>query len=140
MQRVTPMISYEDCDAAAAWLGRVFGFRELARYDWQGRVAHVDMAVGEDGAVMLGWPGADYRSPKTHRAECKLAERMFSVPFVVDGAHVVVDDVDAHFERAKTEGATILSEPEDQPFGERIYVAEDLEGHRWMFAQHLGDR
>jgi len=45
-----------------------------------------------------------------------------------------VDDTDAHYHRARAAGATILSEPEDQPFG-RIYRAEDLEGHRWMFVQ-----
>ena len=135
------MLSYEDCDAASAWLARVFGFRETARYDWQGRVAHVDMTLADgSGAVMLGWPGPDYRSPKSHRAECEVADRMLSVPFVVDGVHVVVDDVDAHHARARAEGATILSEPEDQPFGERMYVAEDVEGHRWMFGQLIGPR
>jgi uncharacterized glyoxalase superfamily protein PhnB len=49
-----------------------------------------------------------------------------------------VDDLDAHFERAKAAGATILSEPEDVPeAGIRHYRAEDLEGHRWMFSQDL---
>jgi uncharacterized glyoxalase superfamily protein PhnB len=50
---------------------------------------------------------------------------------------VFVDDVDAHFRRARDEGATILSEPEDQPYAERTYRVADLEGHRWMFAQTL---
>ena len=51
---------------------------------------------------------------------------------MIDGILAHVDDVDAHFERARRAGATILSEPEDEPFGRR-YRAEDLEGHRWMF-------
>jgi uncharacterized glyoxalase superfamily protein PhnB len=54
------------------------------------------------------------------------------VPWIVDGALVQVADVDAHFARARDAGARILREPEDQPFG-RLYSAEDLEGHRWMF-------
>ena len=58
---------------------------------------------------------------------------------MIDGVHVYVDDVDAHFERAKGSGATILSEPEDTPYGDRNYRVEDLEGHRWMFAQHVRD-
>jgi PhnB protein len=53
---------------------------------------------------------------------------------VIDGVLVHVDDVDAHFERAKEAGATILTEPEDTANG-RLYRAEDLEGHRWMFSQ-----
>jgi uncharacterized glyoxalase superfamily protein PhnB len=31
----------------------------------------------------------------------------------------------------------MLSEPEDQPYGERVYRVADLEGHRWMFAQPI---
>jgi uncharacterized glyoxalase superfamily protein PhnB len=61
------------------------------------------------------------------------------VPFVVDGVLVYVDDVDGHFARAKEGGATILSEPKDQAFGDRHYRAEDLEGHRWMFSQRIQD-
>jgi uncharacterized glyoxalase superfamily protein PhnB len=51
---------------------------------------------------------------------------------------VYVADVDAHFERAKREGATILSELEDG-FPGRRYRAEDLEGHRWMFMAATSD-
>jgi uncharacterized glyoxalase superfamily protein PhnB len=53
--------------------------------------------------------------------------------------HVYVDDVDAHFERARAAGATILEEPADQPYGDRRYAAEDPEGHQWFFAQHVRD-
>jgi uncharacterized glyoxalase superfamily protein PhnB len=35
-------------------------------------------------------------------------------------------------EHARASGATILREPETEPFG-RLYNAADLEGHRWMF-------
>jgi uncharacterized glyoxalase superfamily protein PhnB len=57
-----------------------------------------------------------------------------SVPYIVDGVHVYVDDLDGHHHRARAAGARILREPEDQPYG-RLYCAEDLEGHRWMFMQ-----
>ena len=128
-QTVTPMLSYEDCDAAARWLVEAFGFREESREEWQGRVAHVELRIG-DGIVFIGWPGEDYCSPKRLRDECEPARKMYEVPFVVDGIHVYVDDVAAHFARAREAGATILSDLE----GDR-YRAEDLEGHRWMFEQ-----
>lgn len=32
-------------------------------------------------------------------------------------------------------GANIVSEPEDQYYGDRIYRAKDLEGHIWTFSQ-----
>ena len=53
------------------------------------------------------------------------------------GVHVYVDDVDAHYERAKAEGATIHTEPTDQEYGDRRYDTEDLEGHNWFFAHSL---
>ena len=46
---------------------------------------------------------------------------------------VYVDDLDAHFAHAEAEGATIVQEIHQQ--GYRAYVAEDLEGRRWTFAQ-----
>ncbi len=48
--------------------------------------------------------------------------------------HVYVDDVDAHYERAKAAGAEIEREPEDQPYGDRRYDVLDLEGQLWSFA------
>ena len=129
------MLSYEDVAAAIDWLGAAFGFRqEGPRYtDPDGRVTHVELRL--DGAsVMLGWPGPDYRSPAHHAEECDQARRWLATPWVIDGVHVSVDDVDAHYERAREAGATILREPEDLPFG-RLYSAADLEGHRWMFMQ-----
>jgi uncharacterized glyoxalase superfamily protein PhnB len=63
---------------------------------------------------------------------------MFAVPHIVNGVHVSVDDVDAHFERAKAGGATILRKPESEAYG-RLYNAADLEGHRWMFMSSPAD-
>jgi uncharacterized glyoxalase superfamily protein PhnB len=36
---------------------------------------------------------------------------------------------------AQAAGAVVLSAPEENPRG-RLYRAEDLEGHRWMFHKH----
>lgn len=133
---VIPMLSYEDCDAAAEWLKRVFGFVEEERYgDDEGRVTHVTLRLG-DGVVMIGWPGPEYQSPKHHRETCEAAARWSEVPYVIDGVFARVEHVEAHCERARAQGARILSEP-DGAFEERRYRVEDLEGHRWMFAEPI---
>lgn len=134
-----PMLSYEDVGGALDWLVRVFGFRERGeRYrDDDGRVTHAEIEL--DGAVVyLGWPGETYMSPAHHAEVCAHARDMFAVPFVVDGVHITVDDIDAHCEHARAGGATILREPESEPFG-RLYSAADLEGHRWMFMSSAVD-
>jgi uncharacterized glyoxalase superfamily protein PhnB len=86
---------------------------------------------------MLATPNREYQSPKRHREECEATARWLDNPYVVDGVHVEVDDVDAHHARAVASGAAILRGPEEPGIGFRIYTAEDLEGHRWMFAQRL---
>jgi uncharacterized glyoxalase superfamily protein PhnB len=131
---VIPMIAYEDGVAALDWLADAFGFTERTRLlDRTGRVSHGEMDTGH-GLVMLASPSPDYEGPKRHRASCDAARRWSSVPWIVDGVLVIVDDVDGHYRHARDRGATILSEPEDGGPG-RQYRAEDLEGHRWMFLQ-----
>ena len=87
---------------------------------------------------MLGSPQG-YVGSRRHRERCAVARTMHETPYVVDGTLVYVDDVDAHAVQARRAGAEILSEPADQPHGDRIYRVEDSEGHRWMFATHLRD-
>jgi uncharacterized glyoxalase superfamily protein PhnB len=131
-QAVIPMLSYEDGVAAMEWLAAAFGFRERERMlDGQGRLAHGEMEAS-GGVIMLATPGSDYQSPKRHRESCEAARKWMAVPWVIDGVLVTVEDLDGHFARAKTAGALILSEIENDPPGRR-YRAEDLEGHRWFF-------
>ena len=134
---VVPMIAYEDGPGAMDWLARAFGFREVARMVApDGRLSHGrwDWRAESDGLIMLATPTPDYQSPKHHRETCAPAANWSKVPYIIDGVLVYVDDVDAHFERARSAGATILSEVESGGPGKR-YRAEDLEGHRWMFMQ-----
>lgn len=124
--RITPYLLYEDVGAALEWLAKAFGLRERLRLeDEQGTVTHAEMFLA-DGVVMMGHPGPDYQSPK------RLGRSTQQV-------HVYVDDVDAHFRRARAASAMIVAEPGDQPYGDRRYDAEDLEGVRWSFAQHVRD-
>lgn len=137
LSAVTPMLSYEDAGVASDWLVRAFGFVETVRFtEDSGKVSHVELRIG-DGEVMLGSPPG-YVNP-LHFRDTDAGRSWRETPFVIDGVHVYVDDVDAHFAHAKSAGATILSELEDLSFGDRHYRAEDLEGHRWMFATNVRD-
>ena len=84
---------------------------------------------------MLATPNADYQAPRRHRETCEAAARWLDNPWVIDGVFVEVDDVDAHHARAVEAGATVIRELNEPGVGFRIYTAEDLEGHRWMFGQ-----
>ncbi|MGH9401833.1 MAG: VOC family protein [Terriglobia bacterium] len=52
---------------------------------------------------------------------------------------VFVDDVDEHFHRAKSLNAKIVEDLHETIYGERQYGVEDIEGHRWLFSQHVRD-
>lgn len=136
-QRIVPFIGYEDAGAAIAWLERAFGFVEDrgARHEEGGTITHAELDLG--GATIYVSTPSGYASPRRVRDESELARRAYDNPWVIDGHFVEVEDVDAHHERARGAGATILREPEEPGIGHRIYSAEDLEGHRWMFGQRL---
>ena len=136
-QRIVPFIGYEDAAAAIEFLERAFGFRENreARHEEDGTIGHAELEL--DGATIYLSTPPDYASPHTLRAESESARRSYDNPWVIDGHYVEVGDVDAHCERARAAGATILREPEEPDIGARIYSAEDLEGHRWMFGQPI---
>jgi uncharacterized glyoxalase superfamily protein PhnB len=132
--QVVPMLSYEDCAAAADWLVRAFGFEEVERFDEDGEVTHVTLRLDRGGVVFLGKPGAAYVNPARLREQSEPVARMYEVPWVIDGVYVAIGDLERHHERARAAGAIILSELEDGAQGRR-YRAEDPEGHRWMFVE-----
>ena len=133
-QQIIPMLAYEDGIAALNWLCEVFGFTEITRVtDDNGRLSHGEIAMGNN-IVMLAEPTPDYQGPARHAQNCTIAAKWNSVPYVINGVLVYVDDVKKHNEQAKNGGATMLSEPEEGFPGIR-YRAADLEGQRWMFIQ-----
>ena len=125
-QRVSPYLFYEDVGRAIAWLVEAFGFTERMRLTLPGHggaVAHAEIGLA-DGVIMIGNVGPrNAARPSTVRSS----------------VYVFVDDVDQHHTRARRAGAEVIEEPADQPFGDRIYLVKDLEGHEWYFAQHLRD-
>ncbi|HEX9995076.1 MAG TPA: VOC family protein [Acidimicrobiales bacterium] len=123
---IIPYVLYEDVGAALEFLERAFGFREVLRWTGDdGRVGHAEARLG-DSVLLMGSPGPDYRNPRHTGVE--------HVMLVAE-----VDDVDAHYERAKAAGATILAEPHEESYGDYQYRVEDLEGYRWEFGKRVRD-
>lgn len=124
---VIPTLRYRDGKAAVMWLCDVFGFRAKSVYDGEnGTVAHAELTLG-NGMVMLGSAETEYS---------KLVKTPKSAGAPTSGLYVVVEDVDAHYARAKSKGAEIAIDIKDQDYGGRDYTARDLEGYLWSFGNY----
>jgi uncharacterized glyoxalase superfamily protein PhnB len=138
-QRVIPHLSYENPFEALAWLVRVFGFVEVKRFDRGEENLTARLRGPDGGAVMISGHDADFdewirdRAPHFEQATGR------SWPLLTHTVSVIVDDVDAHFERSVEEGAATLTEPKDRPWGVRSYAVLDPEGHQWEFATLIGE-
>ncbi|MEV8378898.1 VOC family protein [Kribbella sp. NPDC056861] len=118
-------LAYTDIPTAINWLTRVFGFRELLRQTVDGTVHHADLDTG-NGVVMLAKAGDRLTIPS---------------PGVPAAAQLIVwvDNVDKHYATSVSEGARVLHEPRDKPWGLRQYLAHDHENHLWEFTEHIRD-
>ncbi|MFG2883060.1 VOC family protein [Streptomyces sp. NPDC048297] len=121
---ICPTLLYADAKAAIKQLTEAFGFTELSVYEGaDGTVMHAELAQG-NGVVMLGSKG---------RGGVFDTAMKDAGPA---GVYVVVDDVDAHHQRALEHGAEILMPPTDQDYGSRDYMARDTEGNIWSFGTY----
>jgi uncharacterized glyoxalase superfamily protein PhnB len=123
-------MNYRDPNAAIEWLCKAFGFTERAAYKGaDGQVVHAELVFG-NGMIMLG---------PFNKGE--FAERFMTTPAETSGRctqsiYLIVDDVDAHHDRAAAAGAEIVMPPSDPEYGGRAYAAKDLEGHVWSFGTY----
>lgn len=124
---VLPHVIYRDVEQAIDWLTRTFGFREHYRY----RGGKGEPASGAQVHLGNAWIMLRrVRSGSATPAQSGISTQSLTV---------FIDDVDSHFERAKSQGAKIIETPHDTIYGERQYAAEDLDGHHWLFSQHAHD-
>jgi uncharacterized glyoxalase superfamily protein PhnB len=124
MTDIFPTLRYNDAHAAIDLLVNAFGFTRRAVYeDDNGVVQHAELAYS-DGVIMLGDAP---REPDSNRLD---------MPIGGGSVYIVIDDPDAHYERAKTAGVKIRRELRDEDYGSRGYTAEDPEGNLWSFGTY----
>ena len=129
-QRIIPYIHYRDAEAAIEFICRAFGFSQglvLPGEDEGMAIGHAEL-IRDGETLMLAseYPPNNLQSPLTAGGS-------------TGSVLVYVDDVDAHYQHAKAEGARITEEPADQFYGDRTYTALDTEDRRWSFHQHVRD-
>ena len=118
-----PHIVYQDVADAIDWLSKVFGFVEHYRYGEPADGAQMHLG---NAWIMLTRARLGRATPT--QANCW-----------TQCLTIFVDDVDAHYRRAKATGAKIVEEVHETDYGERQYGVEDLGGHHWLFSRHARD-
>jgi uncharacterized glyoxalase superfamily protein PhnB len=120
---VLPHIRYRDLQEAIVWLSKAFGFVEHYRYG--NPVSGAQMSAGK-AWIMLRQTGREDATPK-------------ELGFGTQSLTVFIEDIEAHFQRAKSAGAAIVEDLHETEYGELQYGAEDLDGHHWLFSRHGRD-
>lgn len=116
-------IAYQNLPQAIAWLTKAFGFRESYRYG--DPPAGAQLMLG-DACIM-----ANQAKPSQHSPA--------QLGYGTQSPTILVDDVDALFEKAKAAGAKVREVPHQTEYGEYQCAFEDLDGHHWLFSRHARD-
>ena len=123
---VLPHLVYQNVAEALVWLTTTLGFTEHYRYgEVDGRVQGAQLQIG-DGWIMIESARPGQSSP------AQLGQQTQYLT-------LFVEDVAAHYDKVRLAEAKIVEDLNDTVYGERQYVVEDPEGHRWLFSQHRRD-
>ena len=130
----TPYLTVQDAAASLSFYEQAFGFTpEQTISTPGGRVIHA--AMHYDGALAIRfspegvWSGV-MKSPATTGT---------AMPITLCVACPDVGALDALAERARAAGATIVTEPCDVFWGERITRIADPDGYLWCFAVKVSE-
>ncbi|MBV9530280.1 MAG: VOC family protein [Bradyrhizobium sp.] len=118
---LTPYLVVDGAEKIIHFMKEAFGarpvFDPMMRPD--GKVMHAEFRIG-DSVVMI--------SDSSERAQATSAV-----------LHLYVPNVDAVYQKALKAGATSLSEPADQFYGDRSGGVRDPAGNRWHIGTHIED-
>jgi len=114
---------YRDLQEAIVWLSKAFGFVEHYRYG--NPVSGAQMRAG-NAWIMLKQSRREDATPK-------------ELGFGTQSLTIFIEDIQAHFQQAKSAGVRILEDLHETVYGELQYAAEDLDGHHWLFSRHARD-
>jgi PhnB protein len=117
---VTPYLIVQEAAQLINFVKEAFAATELFRGTGSAGGIHAEVRIG-DSIVMIGGGGAWRGEP---------------IPAAI---YLYMDDVDAVYKRALQAGAASLSEPADQPYGDRIAGVKDPFGNVWYIATHIED-
>jgi uncharacterized glyoxalase superfamily protein PhnB len=118
---LTPYLIVNQATELLEFVKQAFGAEELIRGTGSAGGMHAEVRIG-DSMLMLGGGGEWRGTP------------------MPTSLWMYVEDADAAYQRAVRAGAKTISEPVDQPYGDREAGVTDLAGNQWYISTHKGAR
>jgi uncharacterized glyoxalase superfamily protein PhnB len=118
-------LTCRDLQASIRWYSEVLGFAVEQTFEHEGKVVAAVIVAGQCRIVLnqddgqLGW------------------ERIKGQGFYLQINLAAPADVDAAAARIKAAGGTLLNEPEDRPWGARMFQFKDPDGFKLGFSTPL---
>jgi PhnB protein len=117
---VTPYLVVEGTNKLIDFLKQAFDAQETFRMPKpDGTIMHAEVKIG-DSIVMMGEASGQWKATPSK-------------------IYLYVNDVDATYKRALQAGATSITEPADQFYGDRHGGVQDPAGNTWWIATHKED-
>ena len=117
---VTPYLVVQGAGKLIDFMKAAFDAQEVSRMSMpDGSIGHAEMRIG-DSMVMLGEARDQWKAMPT-------------------SLYLYLEGVDAVYARALAAGATVVSEPKDQFYGDRSGAVLDMCGNFWWMATHVED-
>ena len=118
---LTPYLIVQPAEALVEFVKQAFGAVELSRGTGSAGGLHAEVRIG-DSIVMIGGGGKWRGTP------------------MPTSLWLYVPDCDAVYAAAVRAGAKSLSEPKNQPYGDREAGVVDVGGNQWYISTHKGAR
>jgi PhnB protein len=117
---VTPYLVVQGAGKLIDFMKAAFDAQEIVRMSMpDGSIGHAEMRIG-NSMVMIGEARDQFRAMPTT-------------------LNLYLEDVDAAYARALAAGATAVSEPKNQFYGDRSGGVRDMCGNNWYVATHIED-
>lgn len=117
---ITPYLMVQQAASLIDFVKQAFGATELFRGTGTAGGIHAEVIIG-DSMLMIG-------GGRTWNGE--------PMPAAI---YLYMNDVDAVYKRALQAGATSITEPANQPYGDRLAGVKDAYGNIWYIATHIED-
>ena len=117
---VTPYLVVQGVGRLIDFMKAAFDAQEIFRMPMpDGSIGHAEVRIG-DSLIMLGEARDQFKAMPTT-------------------LNLYLEDVDAAYARALAAGATAVSEPKNQFYGDRSGGVRDMCGNHWYVATHIED-